>query len=483
MPDDTDKKKEKASGGSAESTREATAVTVPKSDDSPAAADLSATPPPVAAKIEDKDAPAKKKDDKVDARLVASTKGAGPWPSARKGDSSTPPAEKKEEERERAAPKGAPWGDPLAKLDAKWTKLEAGLCTFVLFAEIFSLVLWISLKGMSAMHTGGDVSGLVFRAFLGATVLGFVAHKITQPRGPDADKKVAEDRHRYAVMGAIAVGLVGAKFWVNGGVEYFSNLLNWMQNSSVVMLVGGLRSPGLVTRLTLWLALLGASIATAKGKHINVDVVMRFLSPKMRIPGAIVGWLAAGMMSLAAVWGFTDHIAIEDFKVQRDMTPSQKMEHIAGDMKKDMFLLGRQVSLDFQAFPKVLAGTKYDTWMTGAQWNEWMKGADWSAHFPKDDVDGQLAQPDQLNEPHPPAVNWPGGGENIRGLLVRDMNFIFPFGLLVIGLRFLLRCLLTLSGHIKVDPDAAHEDEDVHAKHAEDDAAIAEAQSDVGGQS
>ena len=37
-------------------------------------------------------------------------------------------------------------------------------------------------------------------------------------------------------------------------------------------------------RFTLWLALLGASVATAQGKHINVDVVMRFLSPRARVP-------------------------------------------------------------------------------------------------------------------------------------------------------------------------------------------------------
>jgi len=43
-----------------------------------------------------------------------------------------------------------------------------------------------------------------------------------------------------------------------------------------------------VTRLTLWLALLGGSIATAKGKHINIDVVMRFLTPRMRIPVAVL---------------------------------------------------------------------------------------------------------------------------------------------------------------------------------------------------
>jgi hypothetical protein len=471
MPDDADKKDDGGEPGQEPKATEAK--------------DLSATPPPVEAKVELKDEakPVARPEAKADARLVSAQKPASPWPSARKGDSGPPPAKAKEqpapESREPKGAKGAAWGEPLAKLDAKWTKLEAGLCVFVLSAEIFVLCLWITLKGMSAMHVGGDVSGLVFRALFGATALGLVAHKILLPRGENADKKEAETRHRYGVLVAIALGLFGAKLWVNGGVQYSSNFLNWMQNASVVMLFGGLRSPGLVTRLTLWLALLGASMATAKGKHINVDVVMRFLTPKLRVPAALVGWLAAAVMCLAAVWGFTDHIAIEDFKVQRDLEPGKKIEHVMGEMKKDWFLFCRQLSLDLKSFPKVVAGTKYDGWMTGAEWNEWMKEGDWTAHFSKEEVEGQMKLPEQVGELQSPAVNWPGGGENIRGLLIRDLNFVFPFGLLVIGLRFLLRCLLTLSGHIRVDPDAAHEDEDLHAKHAADDDAIAAAQQDV----
>ena len=106
-------------------------------------------------------------------------------------------------------------------------------------------------------------------------------------RGGEGAKKGsrAEERHRVAVTSAVVAGLVLGRLWANAGVEYFSNVLNWMQNASLLMLIGGLR--GVVTRLTLWLALLGGSIATAKGKHINIDVVMRFLTPKMRIPVAI----------------------------------------------------------------------------------------------------------------------------------------------------------------------------------------------------
>jgi hypothetical protein len=39
---------------------------------------------------------------------------------------------------------------------------------------------------------------------------------------------------------------------------------------------------------------------------------------------------------------------------------------------------------------------------------------------------------------------------------------VFPFGMLVLALRFLLRVILALSGHIEVDPDAAHKEEIGH---------------------
>jgi hypothetical protein len=58
-------------------------------------------------------------------------------------------------------------------------------------------------------------------------------------------------------------------------------------------------------------------------------------------------------------------------------------------------------------------------------------------------------------------------------LLVREANFVFAFGLLVIGLRFLLRSLLAIAGWVKVDPNAAHGDEEL--AHAHDHSAQADA--------
>jgi TRAP-type C4-dicarboxylate transport system permease small subunit len=380
------------------------------------------------------------------------------------------------------------WGEPLARFDKKWTNFESRLCAWVLMAEVVALCLWIALKGLSAEYqtTGeGDknVSGVVFRALITATFLGLAAHRVTRPKvGPDAKGFAeAEQRHRVVVTTAVILGLAGGRLWANGGVGYFSNLLNWMQGASLLTLIGGLR--GVATRLTLWLALLGASIATAKGKHINIDVVMRFLSPRMRVPVALVGWIAAAVMCTAGAWGFVDHIAIalfhappsepckDDPKKDCRVSGADKLSHVGTAVSTDMFLVGRQISLDLKSLPHVIAGTHYNEWMKGSEWNAWIKDGSWTDHFPQAEVDGLLATPERLNEFHVPAVSIPGG-EEVHGLLIKDADFVFPFGMFMIAVRFILRCLLVLSGQLRVDPDMAHEEEEVEDAHPDSEAAL-----------
>ena len=381
-----------------------------------------------------------------------------------------------------------PWGAPLMRFDLAWTRFESRLCAWVLIGEIVALCLWIALKGLSAEYqVGGDaeknVSGLVFRALISAIVLGLLTEKLTKPKMAEGATGFEEtrQRHRLFVTASVVLGLLAGRLWANAGVGYFSNLLNWMQNASLLTLIGGLR--GVATRLTLWLALLGGSIATAKGKHINIDVVMRFLTPRMRIPVAILGWTAAAVMCTAGAWGFIDHIAIALFHTQPSVPckddPSKdcrvsagdKLAHVAEQLGSDAFLIGRQISLDVRSFPRVLVGTKYNEYLTASEWNAWIQGADWSAHFPPESVKGLLASPDRPDEPHTPAVSIPGG-EEARGLLIKDADFIFPFGLLMIALRFLLRALLVLSGYVRVDPDLAHEEDEVEASHPDTEASL-----------
>ena len=89
-------------------------------------------------------------------------------------------------------------------------------------------------------------------------------------------------------------------------------------------------------------------------------------------------------------------------------------------------------------------------------YDAWLDSADWTAHFPKVAVDAQRA--DANGPTRAPAVQVPGSGD-ARGLLARELDFVFPFGLIVIAIKFLVRILLILSGHVSVEPDAEFVDE------------------------
>src|SRR6202011_2994044 len=119
-------------------------------------------------------------------------------------------------------------------------------------------------------------------------------------------------RAPVATTAAVVVGLLAGRLWVHAGVHYASNVLNWLQNASALMLIGGLR--GLATRLTLWLALLGASLATSRGRHINVDVLVRYVPEPLRVPTALAGQIAAMVVCFVGALGFSDYIAISVFR-------------------------------------------------------------------------------------------------------------------------------------------------------------------------
>jgi hypothetical protein len=377
---------------------------------------------------------------------------------------------------DQVAPDGAEWGKPLLRFDAAWQALESRLCASVLVAEIAALALWVFLRGLATDYFPGEnAAGLICRQILTAGAFGTIAHLASRNRGIKV--------HRAAVSGAMFLALFAARAWAHSGVTWSSNLLNWLQNASVFMLIGGLR--GLVTRLTFWLAFLGASLATSRAKHIHIDVLLRYVPSKLRVPSAIIGWLGAAVVCLVAVCGFVDYIAIAQYQAMAsqpcpdnaaaecDTPVGQKLGVVAKETAADFFLLGRQASLDLRSLPHVIGGSSYETWMSGADWNTWLEGADWASHFDQAAVEAQKVDASAPGTTHLPAVEVPGSGGAARGLLVRELDFIFPFGLLMIGLKFLLRIAIVLSGNIRLDP-AAELDEDGLTRATQRDEAAAE---------
>jgi len=237
-----------------------------------------------------------------------------------------------------------------------------------------------------------------------------------------------------------------APLWRSVGITYFGGWLDWAQEGSTLTLIGGLR--GLGTRLTILVALLGGSLAAASARHINIDVVVRFLRPRLRLPVAVAGSVATAVVCFVAAWGLFDYLAIDGFHAEREATPSAKVAHVQEALGEQLFILRKQLGLDVRALPTVISGTRWDDEqrLNGRQWNEWVESAGFRDRYTKEQVDGMLAPESALDEPRLPFVVVPDGSP--RSMLVPAMDLTYPFGFLMIGLRVLLRVVLLLVGFV-----------------------------------
>jgi hypothetical protein len=332
--------------------------------------------------------------------------------------------------------RGKAWGRPLVVIDKIWTKFEVWLCTIVILLEIVALFLWVSLKGMST-DDGSSPAGLVFRAVVGAVVLGTLGYWI-----PFKAKAVI--RHTLSVTGVV-LGVALARVWGDVGAGWSANMLNWFQQASTITMLGGLR--GVATRLTLLLALLGGSLATAAGKHITIDLISRYLRPSIRFPLAIAVWVLSSVICFASAWGFFDHIAIENFEARANMTAAEKASTITHGLKEYTFITAKQLQLDAKSLPHVLRGESYQNWLRGAEWNHFLDTSGFVERYGQERVDRLKIPPEGKRSP---MVSIPGRGEP-RGVLTDAANLVFPIGLLIIAVRFLLLSLLTISGHMELE--------------------------------
>ncbi|HEX7670553.1 MAG TPA: hypothetical protein VF395_13255 [Polyangiaceae bacterium] len=321
--------------------------------------------------------------------------------------------------------------------DRLWTRFEIWLALLALTLEVLSMSLWVALKGFSA---SSDHAAVVFRAMLGATVLGVAAHL-----GLSKQKLAVR---RGGTVAAVVFGIVIAKTWAKFGVDYSSNLLNWYQQASFLTLLGGLRGVG--TRLTMLIALLGGSLATGRGKHIVIDVVTRFVGYRPRFVMALASWVASAVVCFAAAWGFFDHISIENFGARADDRAGQKIHKVVEQLGEDVFIARKQLELDFKSMPHVLLrGETYADWLTGKEWNAWVESAGFVERYGKEATEAAKIPDDSTRAP---LVVIPGRGEP-RGELINAAYLVFPIGLIIIALRFIVRGLLAISGHVTVDPD------------------------------
>ncbi|MBI4704734.1 MAG: TRAP transporter small permease subunit [Deltaproteobacteria bacterium] len=349
-------------------------------------------------------------------------------------------------------PGGARWAEPLVRVEHRWTWIESWLLFVVLMALMLVLCFWVSLAGMSSDLETPSAAGTFFRALVGAAVLGALTRWLAGKRG-------LSGRSRDLVTAAAVVaGFAIAPLWRPVGIAYFRGVLDWLQEGSSITLAGGLI--GVSTRLTLLAALIGASLAAAGGRHINIDLLLNFVRPSWRLPVNVASSLGAVAVCLVSAWGFLDYIAIYEFRTDRSLPVSAKVAKIGEGLSERCFFLRKQLRLDAGALPYVVTGRGWNNpeRMNGRAWNEWLEQGGFPERFGPAGMAAVRAPDSGLDMPRPPFVVAPGGP--LRGTLVAGMDLLFPLGLLLIGLRFLLRTVLALGRHVSLDPNATDELED-----------------------
>lgn len=299
---------------------------------------------------------------------------------------------------------------PLDRLDRALTRLEVGLVVVTLGALTFALLAWVGLKGLSARTEGELVTGFVFRAAALAVLLGSLAW-------------------RFSKSTRLTTGLVllsaGLAWLVRDiGVGWAGNVLGWLQDGSLLTWCGGLR--GLGTRLTLALAMVGAALATSSGRHVSIDVVSRVFSARTKAWIARLGGVVAAVVCVLAAWGFFDFTAIDAFHAAPTASGSQKWSATVDGLARHGSLACRQLGLDVRMVGKVLGGARWDRALTAEEWNAAL--GDSPELSALKETDSSVRRMPLLALP----------GESPRGLLVKDLNLIVPFGLLWLAVRFLL---------------------------------------------
>jgi hypothetical protein len=213
--------------------------------------------------------------------------------------------------------------------------------------------------------------------------------------------------------------------------------------------------------LTIVVALIGAALAAARSKHINIDVFLRFMRPSWRMLVHLLGAFATAAVCFISAYAFLDYTSIQGFRQNREATMSEKVAGIRRLSERHRFVFYKQLGLDMRTMPDVvLSGVRWDapTRMNGRQWNAWLADADFSKQFTPEELASMRAPPLMEDEPRVPIIVLPD--ESSKGALEHDLNLIWPLGLFWMGVRVLLRALLVASGHASVEPDADEPDED-----------------------
>jgi len=129
------------------------------------------------------------------------------------------------------------------------------------------------------------------------------------------------DRGWARAEGGLIVGVLILMVMIAGFQAGIRNLtrfdIGWANN----LLTNMEWADSLLRKGTLWLAFLGASLATHDQKHINIDPLLRIAPPKAKYTMLALGTLVAGVISLGMTYSFAQavHLNLSERPVEYEM--------------------------------------------------------------------------------------------------------------------------------------------------------------------
>lgn len=110
--------------------------------------------------------------------------------------------------------------------------------------------------------------------------------------------------------GWLTVGVLLLMVLIAGFQAFVRNLTRFDIEWASVMLTDMDWADSLLRKGTMWLAFLGASMATASRKHINIDVIHRIVPPRTKYIMLACSGICAGLITLGLVYSFSAAVSL-----------------------------------------------------------------------------------------------------------------------------------------------------------------------------
>lgn len=195
----------------------------------------------------------------------------------------------------------------------------------------------------------------------------------TEARPPSAmiDLFRKIDRGWARAEGSLTVVVLILMVLVAGAQAFIRNLSRFEVEWAAQILTNMDWADSFLRKGTLWLAFLGASLATFKKKHIGIDILVRLAPPRAKYTLLALGSILAGIIAIGLTKSFVDavHLNLTERPMEYEMLGEQGSMHVCDasdaelaqlqDFERPAFFCGLRAALGAVGVPAETPGAAF----------------------------------------------------------------------------------------------------------------------------